>query len=178
MPRLHQWIILLLAPTLIACATFDGNIQERGLLYGHISSEKIVPVRVYIHQPGKMHWGPFGLTARVHNDGTFAITDVPPGHYYLGGISDGVTIYELSRLQGPLIEITPGMVGYLGSHRISGSSMARREGSPLDMQAQSRPDENELLRRLADRFENTEWHRPILRRLDQSLRNGQNNLRE
>ena len=169
MSQLRQWFILLFASTLIACATFGGNSQERGLLHGHISSEQMVPVRVYIHQPGKMHWGPFGLTARVQRDGSFVLTDVPPGNYYLGGVSDGVTVYQLSRLQGPMVNLGAGDIGYLGTQRISGSAMALREGGTLDMESQARPDENELLRRLADHFENTEWQRPVLRKLDRNL---------
>jgi len=160
---------LLFILVLSGCATLGGNSQSRGILHGHVSSEQMVPVRVYIHQPGKMHWGPFGLTARVQRDGSFVITDVPPGNYYLGGVSDGVTVYQLSRLQGPMVNLGAGDVGYLGTQRISGSAMALREGGTLDMESQPRPDENELLRRLADRFENTEWQRPVLRKLDRNL---------
>ncbi len=169
MTKLRHTIALLLVFALTGCATTGGNSQSRGMLHGHVSSEQIVPIRVYIHQPGKMHWGVFGLTARVRSDGSFFITDIPPGNYYLGGISDGVTVYALSRLQGPLVTLGPGEVGYLGTQRISGSAMALREGSTLDMEAQPRPEENELLRRLADHFENTEWQRPVLRKLDRNL---------
>ncbi len=169
MPRLRYIVLIFLCLGLTGCATLGGNSHTRGILHGHISSEQMVPVRVYIHQPGKMHWGPFGLTARVQRDGSFVLTDVPPGNYYLGGVSDGVTIYQLSRLQGPMVNLGAGNVGYLGTQRISGSAMALREGGTLDMESQPRPDENELLRRLADRFEKTEWQRPVLRKLDRYL---------
>ncbi len=168
LPALATAITILLLTA--ACATLGGSTHSRGLLFGQVSSEHMAPMRVYIHQPGKMHWGPFDLTAQVRRDGTFVLRNVRPGAYYLGGVSDGVNIYSLSRRQGKLIELQPGQIASLGAYHITGSSQALREGGTLDLTPREHPDELELLERLSASVAGSEWATPVRRRLDEVRR--------
>jgi len=158
------WVMLLmLTMGLAACAgarLAAPTAANRGLIFGHVSAQRITVMTVYLHQPGHVYAVPLNNPkARMDAQGYFLLTNAEPGRYYFAGFSDGVHNYWLadkSPADGA-VEIVPGGAAIMGSFEIVPAGGNWENGRQFLLRPQARPGRDELQRELSMRVRGTAW---------------------
>ncbi len=165
MTRIKTTMTMLLVLTLGLAGCAGSRLAaptaaDRGLIFGHISAQRIAVMTVYLHQPGHMYAVPLNNPkASVDAQGYFLLANAEPGRYYFAGFSDGVHNYWLadkSPVDGA-VELAPGGAVIMGSFELEPSGGNWESSRQFLLRAQSRPTRQDLWRELSARVRGTVW---------------------
>jgi hypothetical protein len=156
-------VLLVLVLSLTACAgtrLAAPTAADRGLIFGHISAQRITVMTVYLHQPGHVYAVPLNNPkARVDAQGFFLLANAEPGRYYFAGFSDGVHNYWLadkSPTDGA-VELAPGGAALMGSFEIVSASGGWENSRQFLLRPQARPSRQDLQSELSTRVREGPW---------------------
>lgn len=156
-------LLLVVSALLTACAGLTiapPSGPDRALLYGHIEGPRIDIRRVYLHQPGRFYAVPLNNPqADVDESGLFVLADIPPGRYFIAGLSDGADAYWLaaeSELDA-MTAVEPGHVTYMGSFRAEPAGGRWERGGEFRLVRVLQPDRGTVTGALRRRLDNSPW---------------------
>ncbi len=156
-------LLLVLTLSLAGCAgarLAAPTAADRGLIFGHISAQRITVMTVYLHQPGHIYAVPLNNPkARVDAQGYFLLVNAEPGRYYFAGFSDGVHNYWLadkSPADGA-VELPPGGAAIMGSFEIVAAGGTWESSRQFLLRPQARPSRQDLQSELSVRVHGGPW---------------------
>lgn len=175
MPAARRLSILLSAVcVLAACAISDPPNEilspEMAMMYGYVEADYPIDA-IDFHEFGVVYIVPFRRPPRVlvYQNGYFMAENLKPGKYYIAAFHSGEKVYKLvdsaqSSYQN-IINIKPGSLNFIGSHRIVVQSRHLLTHGEFDVVRIRRPDERTLLNYFYALTDGTAWQKKIARRM-------------
>lgn len=159
---------------LAACAVADPPHEilspEMAMIYGYVEAEYPIDA-VDFHEFGVVYVPPFRRPPRVlvYGNGYFMAENIKPGKYYISAFYSGDKMYKVvdsarSSYQN-VINIKPGSLNYIGSHRIVVYKRRLLTHGDFDVVRIRRPDERSLLKYFYELTDGTGWQKKIVRRM-------------
>lgn len=171
---MHYSVLSVLIAVLAACAVAHPPNEilspEKAMMYGYVDSEYPIDA-VDFREFGVVYIAPFRRPPRVlvYGNGYFMAENLKPGKYYIAGFQSGDKVYQVVNsprsLYQNVINIRPGSLNYIGSHRIMVHKRSLLGHGDFEVVAIRRPDERTLLRFFYELTDGTGWQKKIVRRM-------------
>ena len=168
-PALWVFIAVLLSACAAPPPPYDILSPENALVYGYVESEDPIDL-VEFHKFGEVYIPPFKTPPRVliFRNGNFMAENIKPGKYYLAAFYSNLKKFSMvSNKQAAyqiIVDVKPGSLTYIGSHRIYKKHNQKNEDNP-DIKQILNPGERQILRDIYQVTAGTGWQAKVARRL-------------